>query len=196
MFRYSELLGLIDNTSDAILNSGSKIYMAKKITPTLNISQSFDLNFNNPFFHPHSGHSGALGGVVASTGFKVSGDATNVQFFDDDGKGNLRRFYLVGTTRTYTDNSAGTINYLSGSIKINNITFTSIENVDGLPSSTIRFVSIPDSKDIKSVRNQILNIDFTNTTISGKVDTIEVGQPGAASTFTTTPTMPSASQSF
>ncbi len=196
MFRYSELLGLIDNTSDAILNSGSKIYMAKKITPTLNTSQSFDLNFNNPFFHPHSGHSGALGGVVASTGFKVSGDATNVQFFDDDGKGNLRRFYLVGTTRTYTDNSAGTINYLSGSIKINNITFTSIENVDGLPSSTIRFVGIPDSKDIKSVRNQILNIDFTNTTISGKVDTIEVGQPGAASTFTTTPTMPSASQSF
>ena len=196
MFRYSELTRKVDDTDNSILNTGARIYLAKTITPTLETSQSHDLYYNNPFFNPHSGHAGAIGGVIASTGFKVKGDATNVQFFDDDGKGNLRRFYLVGTARTYTDNTAGTINYIKGHIKLNNITITSIEDVDGLPASSIRFVIVPDSKDIKAVRNQLLNIDFVNTTITGKVDTIAIGQPGAESSFATTPTMPNASQSF
>ena len=196
MFRYSELSSNIDSTNEAILNSGSKIYLSKKITPQLEISQSHDLYYNNPFFHPHTGHAGEIGGVVASTGFKVKGDATNVQFFDDDGKGILRRFYLVGTTRTYTDLTAGTVDYINGHIKVNNLTLTNIENVDGLTSTSIRFVIVPESKDIKAVRNQILNIDLVNSTVAGKVDTIEVGQPGAATTFATTPTMPNTSQSF
>ena len=196
MFRYSELSSNIDSTNEAILNSGSKIYLSKKITPQLERSQSHDLYYNNPFFHPHTGHAGEIGGVVASTGFKVKGDATNVQFFDDDGKGILRRFYLVGTTRTYTDLTAGTVDYINGHIKVNNLTLTNIENVDGLTSTSIRFVIVPESKDIKSVRNQILNIDLVNSTVAGKVDTIEVGQPGAATTFATTPTMPNTSQSF
>ena len=68
--------------------------------------------------------------------------------------------------------------------------------MDGLTSRSIRFVIVPESKDIKSVRNQILNIDLVNSTVAGKVDTIEVGQPGAATTFATTPTMPNTSQSF
>ena len=196
MFRYSELTGLIDDNDASILNNGAKIYLAKEISPTIGTAESHDLNFNNPFFYPHQGHSGSLGGVVASTGFKVSGDATNVQFFDEDGKGNLRRFYLVGTTRTYVDNSAGVINYDEGTIKVNSINLTSIDDVDGVNSTSIRFVIVPRSKDIKAVRNQLLNIDLQNTTVVGKVDTISVGQAGAASTFATTPTMPNASQSF
>ena len=196
MFRYSEIQGQIDDTDESILNSGSRVYLSKTFTPQLLTAQSHDLFFNNPFFNPHSGHSGSLGGVVASTGFKVSGDATNEQFFDDDGKGNLRRFYLVGTTRTYTALSAGTIDYVKGTVKIKTINITSVGDVDGVTSTTVRVVIVPDSKDIKAVRNQILNIDLTNTTVLPKVDTISVGQPGAASSFTTTSTMPSASQSF
>ena len=196
MFRYSEIQGQIDDADDAILNSGSKVYLSKTFTPQLLTSQSHDLFFNNPFFHPHSGHSGSLGGVVASTGFKVSGNATDEMFFDDDGKGNIRRFYLVGTTRNYVDLTAGTIDYAKGIVKLNTINVTSVSDIDGVTSSDIRIVVVPDSKDIKAVRNQILNIDLTNTTILPKVDTISIGQPGAASSFSTTTTMPSASQSF
>ena len=102
----------------------------------------------------------------------------------------------MGTTRTYTDLSAGTIDYVKGTVKIKTINITSVGDVDGVTSTTVRVVIVPDSKDIKAVRNQILNIDLTNTTVLPKVDTISVGQPGAASSFTTTSTMPSASQSF
>lgn len=102
----------------------------------------------------------------------------------------------MGISRTYVDNNAGTVDYTNGIIKINSINIIQVEEVDGVTSSSIRFVVVPDSKDIKAVRNQLLNIDLTNSVISGKVDTISVGQPGAANSFTTTPTIPTTSQSF
>ena len=103
---------------------------------------------------------------------------------------------MVGTTRTYVDNSAGTIDYSAGTIKIKTLNITSVGDIDGVSSTVVRVVIVPASKDIKAVRNQILNIDLTNTTVLPKVDTISIGQPGAASSFTTTTSMPSASQSF
>ena len=79
--------------------------MAQLIEPTLNTATGYNLYFNNAFDHPVAGHNAANGGIIASTGFKVSGDATNKQFYDDDGNGNLRRYYLIGNTRTYVDNT-------------------------------------------------------------------------------------------
>ena len=49
----------------------------------------------------------------------------------------------------------------------------------------IRLTVIPDSKDIVPVRNQLLEIDLTNTTILGEVDTIATGDTGAGSSYTT-----------
>ena len=141
--------------------------------------------FNNVLYNPHSEHNKSSGGITTSSGFLVSGDATNEQFFDDDGGGNLRRYYLVGTVRTYSDETAGTIDYSTGHITVNSLNITSISNVDDVASTTIRITSIPDSKDIVPVRNQILEIDMTNTTVTGEIDTIAVGSAGASSSYTT-----------
>ena len=48
--------------------------------------------------------------------------------------------------RTYVDANAGTIDYNTGHIKINAVKINSVENVDGVASTTIRFTAIPDSK--------------------------------------------------
>ena len=64
---------------------------------------------------------------------------------------------------------------MTGEIKINSINITSIDNVDGAASTIIRLTVIPDSTDIIPVQNQILEIDFVNTTINGTVDTTVVG---------------------
>ena len=117
-------------------------------------------------------------------------------FFDDDGNGNVRRYYLVGITRNYVDNSAGTIDYTTGAIVLNGIIIASISNVDGVASTSIRFTVVPDSKDIVPVRNQILEIDFNNTSITGDVDTIAVSQPGAGGTYTTTSSYTSPSTGY
>jgi hypothetical protein len=41
------------------------------------------------------------------------------------------------------------------------------------------------SKDIVPVRNQILKLDLTNSTITGQVDSVAVGDGSAAGTYTT-----------
>ncbi len=196
MIRHSELTALIDNTDSAILSNITNITLAKNITPTLSSSSSFNIYFNNALYNPHSGHNMSSGGILTSTGFKVSGDATNVQYFDDDGQGNVRRYYLVGITRNYTDSVAGTIDYATGAIVLNGITITSIENVDGVTSTSIRFTVVPNSKDIVPVRNQILEIDFSNSKVSGEVDTIAVSQPGAGGTYTTSSSYTSPSTGY
>ena len=129
-----------------------------------------------------------MGGILASTGFKVSGDTTNVQFFDDDGAGNIRRYILVSGVRQYQDSTAGTITYSTGEIKISNVNIISIENVDEVASSVIRLTVTPDSLDVIPVRNQILKIDFVNTSIIGSVDNIAAGDSstGTATSAATT----------
>ena len=113
-------------------------------------------------------------------------DATNIMYFDDDGDGNLRVYYISAGARVYQDSTAGTVTYSTGKIVTDGIYIASVENVDGVSSSRIRVTVIPDSKDIIPVRNQLLEIDFVNTTITGEVDTIAVGDSGAGSTYTAT----------
>ena len=185
VFRHSYLSGLVDDTHTSILNSVTNVTLYKKITPTLNTATGYNVYFNNAFYNPHSEHNKSSGGIITSSGFLVSGDTTNEQFFDDDGAGNLRRYYLVGAVRTYSDATAGTVDYSTGHIKINSVNITSISNVDDVSSTIIRITAIPDSKDIVPVRNQILEIDMTNTTVTGEIDTIAVGSAGASSSYTT-----------
>ena len=190
VFRHSEVVSKIDETDTSILSNITNVTMASLLTPTLNSSVGYNVYFNNALYNPHSGHNASSGGVIGSSGFKVGSD-TNEMFFDDDGAGNLRRYHLVGVTRTYDDTTAGTVNYTTGAITIKAITISSISNVDGLSSTKIRITGIPDSKDIVPVRNQILELDMVNIKVTGEIDTIAVGDSGASSTYTTASSSPS-----
>jgi len=169
-FRHSKLLGLIDGTDTSILNSVATVTMAKLFTPTLSSSTDYRLNFNNKFYNPVSGYNASAGGIIASTGFYLNSVTTTTYFFDDDGAGNLRTYYLVSGVRTYLNIAAGTVDYANGLITIGSITITGVAEVDGATSSQIRITVLPNSNDITPVRNQILEIDLTNTTYDGSVD--------------------------
>ena len=208
-FRHSKLLGLIDNTDTAILNNTTTVTLAKLFTPTLSTSTNYNLNFNNKFYNPHSGHTGTggVGGIVASTGFFLNNVTTTTYFFDDDGAGNLRIYSVVSGERVYLDSTAGTIDYTNGTIAINAIIITGVAEVDGSTSTQIRVTVIPNSYDVTPVRNQILEIDLVNTEVSAGVDptattgvgfttTQTVAAGGATTTTTTvtsTPSTPSSS---
>ena len=161
--------------------------MYKTVTPTLNSALKYTVSFNNAFYNPHSGHNASGGGVISSTGFKINNDSsTNEHFLDDDGAGNLRVYYLSGTTRIYTSSSFGTVNYSTGEVVLTSANITSISNVDGAASTLIRVFAIPNSNDIVPVRNQVLQIDTANSTISADIDTVESGSSQAGTTYTTT----------
>ena len=186
IFRYSKVLELIDDADTSILSNITTLRIRKSFTPTTGSSTNYTVYFSNPLYNPHTGHRSAEGGVLSSTGFKVNGDATNVYFFDDDGSGNLRRYYLVGSVRTYVDNSAGTINYSTGQINIDSINISSIENIRGSASTVIELTVQPNSNDIVPVRNQVLNIDVANSTITVTPDTLVGGSANAGVGYTTT----------
>ncbi len=195
-FRHSKLLGLIDSTDSSILNSVATVTMAKNFTPTLSVSTSYNLNFNNKFFNPHSGHNADAGGIISSTGFYLNDVTTSEYFFDDDGAGNLRSYYLVAGVRTYNNLTAGTVDYINGTITINAIIITGVGEVDGATSSQIRVTVLPNSNDITPVRNQILEIDLTNTSYNGSVDATAstgVGYSTTTTGGTTTTTVSSVS---
>ena len=180
-FRHSQVTRLIDDTDDAITSNITKVVLAKFFTPTLNEEVGYTIFFNNRIFNPHARHNSDQGGVTASTGFKVLGDTANEHFFDDDGNGNVRRYYVLAGVKNYIDNTAGTIDYALGTISINPINITSVSDVDGSSSTQIRVTAIPDSFDIVPVRNQILEIDLENTSITTSIDSTEIGDVNVAS---------------
>ena len=186
MFRHSVLTGLIDDTDSSILSNVTNVKMYKLITPTLNEGLKYTLNFSNALFNPHSGHNSSAGGIISSSGFKINDDdSTNEHFLDDDGAGNLRVYYLNGTVRIYTSSTYGTVDYTTGQVVLTSANITSISNIDGETSLLIRIFATPNSNDIVPVRNQILEIDTVNSSVSADVDTIESGSSQAGTTYTT-----------
>ena len=133
----------------------------------------------------HSGHNSSAGGILSSTGFKIDGDADTIYFLDDDGQGAVRRYSLSGSTRVYANNSQGTITYSTGQVTINSLNVSVVENIRGAASSVIELSVTPSSNDIVPVRDQILNIDTANSTITVEADTFVGGSSEAGVGYTT-----------
>ena len=187
MFRYSKVVEAISDADTSILSNIATIKLYKYFTPTLSSGLKYTLSFNNAFYNPHSGHNATAGGIISSTGFKISNDSSeNEHFLDDDGAGILRVYYLSGTTRLYTDSTYGTVDYTNGTVVLTSANITSISNVDGATSTVVRVFAIPNSNDIVPVRNQVLEIDTSNSSVTGEVDGIESGSSQAGTSYVTT----------
>jgi len=187
MFRYSKVLDTIDDVdTNAILSNITTLKLRKAFAPTLSSSVKYTIDFSNALYNPHSGHNATAGGILSSTGFKIDGDTTNVYFVNDDGSGNVRLYYLVGSVKTYTNNTQGTIDYETGEVILNSLNVSTIENVRGAASTEIELTVTPSSNDIVPVRNQVLSIDVSNSTITVEADTFEGGSSSAGIGYTTT----------
>ena len=185
VFRHSKVTGLIDDTDSSILSNVTKLDIRKTFTPTLSASTRYDIYFRNAIYNPHTGHKSGTGGVISTSGFKVPND-NNVYDLDDDGSGNIRRYYFVGSVRTYVNNTQGTVNYATGQITINSLTVASVENIRGASSTVIEVTVEPASYDIVPVRDQILEIDTANSIITVEADTFVGGSADAGVGYTTT----------
>ncbi len=185
IFRHSNLLRNIDEVDSSILSNVTNVrLMLKKKILLLGQTAGITVDFGNPLYNPHSGHNKHAGGITTSTGFYISGDATNVMFFDDDGEGNIRRYYLAGSVRVYQDNQAGTIAYGTGKITINALNITSTVNSD----NTIDFTLIPNSNDVIAKRGSLIDISSADIKVSSELDTVASGESSAGVGFTPTST--------
>ena len=184
VFRHSKLTGLIDNTDSSILSNITILKMRKSFTPTINSSTKYDIYYRNGLYNPHTGHNTAGGGILSSTGFKVAND-NNEMFLDDDGNGNVRRYYLVSGVKTYANETQGTINYATGQVTLNLINIASISNIRGAASTVVEITVQPSSNDVVPVRDQIVEIDVANSIITVEEDTFVGGSAEAGVGYTT-----------
>ena len=181
VFRYSKLTGLIDDVDNSILSNITTVKMRKEFIPTIASSTKYDIYFRNAIYNPHSGHMSEL----SSSGFKVAGN-DNEMFLDEDGQGNIRVYYLVSGIKTIHNPTQGTIDYSTGQITINSLNVASISNIRGATSNKIEITVTPSSNDVVPVRDQILEIDVSNSIITVGEDTFVGGSSEAGVGYTTT----------
>ena len=185
IFRYSKVIKAIDDADNSILSNITTLKMRKNFTPTLGSATTYNIYFRNAFYNPHSGHDATAGGILISTGFKITGN-TNEMFLNDDGEGNVRMYYLSGTTKVYQNNTQGTIDYANGTVTLTSLNIASISNIRGSTSSVIELTTTPKSNDVVPVRDQIIEIDVANSSVTVEADTFAGGTADAGTTYTTT----------
>lgn len=185
VFRYSKVTGLIDNTDNSILSNITTLKIRKTFTPLLSTSTKYQVYFRNALFHPHAGHLSDTGGILASSGFKVDGDTANVYYLDDDGNGNIRRWYYLNGVKTVINATQGTIDYATGTLTINSLNIASVENIRGATSTAVEVTVVPSSNDVVPVRNQIIELDTANSAINVQSDTFVGGSSDAGVGYTT-----------
>ena len=184
IMRHSKLVQAIDLADSSILSNTTNIRLRKKLKPTIGGEKGYTVAMGNALYNPHAGHNASSGGITSSTGFKVSGDSVNTMYFDDDGNGNLRRYYLSGSTRVYADSVAGSVDYATGKISINAITVNSTVNND----SSIDFTLIPNSNDVVATRGSLIDISLSDIKVNGVIDTIASGESSAGVGYSSTST--------
>lgn len=162
----SQLIKDIYETSTSITSIEIDVDMQKKFKPNTSVRTTYQVPFNNVLYNPHSGHKYA----ISSTKFTYEGSANS--YFDDDGDGNLRIYTLTETgARSYSNNTAGSINYLTGLVTINDIIITAFDG-DG-----VIITADPDRDDVDGIRNQLLlikdaTISLYDTKLQQTVSTI------------------------
>ena len=186
MFRHSKVIGLIDDTDESILSNVTTVQLRKSFTPTIGSSQKYSIAFSNALYNPHSGHASDGGGILSSSGFKIDGNTTDVFYLDDDGNGNVRRYKMDGSARSYANATQGTIDYSSGLVEVNSLNVSNIENIRGAASTVIEITVKPNSNDIVPIRNQVLEIDVANSSVTVEADTLVGGSANAGIGYTTT----------
>tara|TARA_Y100000310_G_scaffold133176_2_gene132103 strand:- start:969 stop:2804 length:1836 start_codon:yes stop_codon:yes gene_type:complete len=152
--RYSKLIKEIDDVDDSILSNETKISMEYRLYPVTDpVKASYNIDFSNPLYHPHDGHSS----IISSTAFnytEVSDTTTRESYLDDDGNGNLRTWFYLDGVKTIINTKIGTINYETGNLYLSNIIINSI-----LEDNFIKIIAQPENKDIDSKKDTILIVD-------------------------------------
>ncbi len=91
----------------------------------------------------------------------ANGSVDYFHYFDDDGAGKVRIYRLDGDERKYINSNAGTIDYLSGEIRLVNINFTEIEN----NNEDIRLFVEPFADVYTPKRNEVLLLSYPLVTV-------------------------------
>ena len=159
-FKYSKLVGTIDDTDVGITSNITRIRMQKHMKFLTNVFASYEVCYGNRI-SPNTD--------LRSSGFKITGEnSTYVYFFEKMGTNTIAIYRQNGSEKIYYSKNAGTIDYEKGEININAININSA--VGGL--DYIELSVIPTSNDIVALRDTYLSISQADVSVTAILDTI------------------------
>jgi hypothetical protein len=182
VFRASQVTGAIDDTNAAILNTIMRVNVQKRLAPTIGTALKYELEFSSPF----STNIASGASVIDSSEFILNGFNHKMQDIPIEGNATQRQIQLYrisNNQKIITTENAGTVDLVKGSVTLTNF------NPDGgiVGGGTyITITATPSSNDLAPKRNQLLNIDLLQTTVTPQIDEIATGSVIAGIGYTTT----------
>ena len=179
-FKYSKVVGLIDDSARGVTSNITRVKMRRDITPEIDTFATYELCYGNGFYQQCSGYG------VRSTGFTVSGITGTLYLGDvpieDTTTGKIVFFKLENNLPLIVKNDAGTIDYTKGEIVLDvvNITGTSLAN------GTIQIEGIPQSNDIIALKDLYLQLDVQHSDVTAIPDVVSSGENTSATAYVTT----------
>ena len=162
--RYSQLVRAIDDANSNIVDNETDIEAVKKIYPSLNTTQSINVDFKMALEkNVGSGvarHNGLSTTTVFSTNFTYKNQLSR---FQDDGTGKLN---IVAVSDSSSIANIGTVDYDTGKITITNLNISSYEG------TSLKIYVRTLTKDISTLKNAILQIATEDVEIT--VDRVRV----------------------
>ena len=169
VLRYTKLTGIIDQADSSIINNITRLMVRHPHIPQYGINAQYVLNLINPI----SQDGGKQGEVFASTGFYIPG-STKIHYLDDDAVGNIRLYYFNSNLdKVFVNRTQGTIDYEKGLVEVNGLNITSLDG------AYFEWQVKPESYDIVSALNQIVQIDSTLLNVTAIADNTVNGDLGA-----------------
>ena len=156
-FRYSKMVGVIDDSDKSINSNLTSVTMRKDFYPSLNSTFYYEVCFQNEF------DKDCDEPVLSSTGFRVTEYPTfDVYVEDRDGKIVLYRLDSVTGEKVVLDSDIGDIDYAKGELKMYALTIIKGSFFDNRISLRVK----PLSNDIKAVREVYLDVDVANSSFT------------------------------
>jgi hypothetical protein len=186
-FKYSKLLGVIDNSSDAITSNITTVVIRRDLRVSLNSFAEYEICFGNCIFV-----KSCDGYNIKSSGFNVDGIAGVVYLTDKPNAGSTEfgQIMLIqleaSNTAKVIKKSIGTIDYKKGEIKLSPINITRTLINKGFP--VIEISGSPCSNDVLGHHDLYTQLPLDNITINSVSDTdiddgTSSGNGGPASSY-------------
>jgi len=156
-FRYSKMIGVIDDADKSINSNLTSVIMRKDFYPSLNSTFYYELCFQNAFDEDCDDP------ILSSTGFRVT-EYPNFDVYVEDRNKKIVLYRLDSVTgeKVVLDSDIGDIDYVKGELKMYNLTIIKGSFFDNRISVRVK----PLLNDVKALREVYLDVDVANSSFT------------------------------
>ena len=178
VYKHSNLSALIDNTEDSIVSNITTVKLHREVSVAYNLNTTYEINLGNPIYY-----SAVPEQSVSSHGFFIPG-YTQTMYLEDSPNatghtGVFKMYYIENDIKTYV-RTFGEINYDTGYMKLNELTISGINTEE---SPTFDLIIKPQSNDVVSIRNQLVQIRDEDIYVNVIADKVALGDQAGNSNY-------------